>query len=398
MKTNNIVDNDIDNDILLFISEGEDDLEVDYLKSITDTVTWSTDWTIESIISAQKRQSFNVNPAFQRRDAWNDIKKSRFIESLMFGLPVPQIVLAEDKTLRGKYIVVDGKQRLLTLFSFFSDDIKEQFSLTGLNLKSINGLNVNDLQKDHSELYNNLLNQSIRSIIIKNWSTENLLYTIFFRLNSGSLPLSPQELRKALKPGEFLKRIDSYCTDSKAISFLFDDNTPDPRMRDMDLLLRFIVMTAFIDKYKGNYKTAVDQVCDYFNRDWPKHEPEYNKILESFENSIELAREIFGDEEVFRRKSNLKIEKRINRALFDVITYYFSLIDKISLLSKKIEIKEKTQELYSNNPQFIKSISSNTNNLKETASRFVIYGTLLQEIISAPVEIPKNLKDHFSKI
>jgi hypothetical protein len=254
------------------------------------------------------------------------------------------------------------------------------------------------LQSDHSELYNNLLNQSIRSIIIKNWSTENLLYTIFFRLNSGSLPLSPQELRKALKPGEFLKKIDFYCSESKAIAFLFDDNNPDPRMRDMDLILRFFVMTNFIEKYKGNYKTAVDQVCDYFNKNWQKLEPEYNKLLTSFEKSIDLSRRIFGDEEVFRRKSNQKIEKRINRALFDVITYYCSKIDSSILLSKHDEIKQRTENLYSTNPLFIKSISSNTNNLKETATRFVIYGELLQDILSVPIDIPENLKVHFSKV
>ncbi len=398
MMNKDNIDNELDDEPLMFNSEGEDDLEVDYLSSIADTVTWSTDWTIESIMSAYKRQNFNTNPSFQRRDAWNEIKKSRYIESLIFGLPVPQIVLAEDKKDRGKYLVVDGKQRLLTLISFFSEISTESFKLTGLKDSKINGLSAKNLEEKHPELFNNLLNQSIRSIIIKNWSTENLLFTIFFRLNSGSLPLSPQELRKALKPGEFLKKIDFYCTESRAIKFIFGDDVPDPRMRDMDLILRFIVMTKFINSYKGNYKNAVDQVCDYYNKSWLKLKDEVDKLLESFEETVDIAIKVFGEDEVFRRKSNSKVEKRINRALFDIICFYFSKIDSNIILKNSSKIKEMTEELSSKSSLFIKSISSNTNNVKETSNRFVIYGTSLQENLSISLEIPQNLIDHFSRI
>jgi hypothetical protein len=390
-------DNEVEYELLLFNSEGEDDVEVDYLSKITDTVTWSTDWTIESIISAHKRSSFNINPSFQRRDAWTDTKKSRFIESLIFGLPVPQIVLAEDKNQRGKYLVVDGKQRLITLFTFFSEDTNDRFKLTGLKSSKINGLDFVQLEQQHPDLYNNLLNQSIRSIIIKNWTTENLLYTIFFRLNSGSLPLSPQELRKALKPGEFLKKIDFYCLESVAIKFLFGDDVPDARMRDMDLLLRFFVMNRFIDEYKGNYKSAVDQVCDFYNKSWNRSETEVNKYLENFEHTIAKARLIFGDDEVFRRKSNSKVERRINRALFDIVVYYLSQVDDNVAAACSKKIKDLTDDLSQRNPQFMKALSSNTNNLKETSTRFVIYGEGLQGL-SINVRIPQNLKDYYSKL
>jgi len=111
MESKELIEND-DNLVqgVLFNSESEDDVEVDYLNKITDTVLWSTDWTVESIISAQKRSTFNINPGFQRRDAWNSKKKSRFIESLIYGLPVPQIVLAEDIKNRGRYLVVEGNR------------------------------------------------------------------------------------------------------------------------------------------------------------------------------------------------------------------------------------------------------------------------------------------------
>lgn len=60
---------------------------------------WSTDWTAETIVSQLKRGNINLSPRYQRRQAWEPKRQSRFIESLILGLPVPQIILAEDNTL-----------------------------------------------------------------------------------------------------------------------------------------------------------------------------------------------------------------------------------------------------------------------------------------------------------
>ena len=242
------------------------------------------------------------------------------------------------------------------------------------------------------------MNQSIHSMIIKNWSTENLLYTIFYRLNSASLPLSAQELRKALKPGEFLNLIDNYCSESIAIKKLSKSSSPDPRMRDMDLILRYIVMTKYIDKYRGNYKKALDEICDFNNSNWEKSKQNVHDILVSFEKNIDLAIRIFGDEKVFVRTGGVKNDKRINRALFDVVVYYINQIDHRKLLDNAQNIVDATNDLCEFDSQFIKAISSNTNNLKEVSTRFVLYGNKLKEFLGPLVKIPTNLEKHFAQI
>jgi Protein of unknown function DUF262 len=78
-------------------------------------VVTGTDWTTETVVSQLKRGNIQLDPRFQRRDAWKRDRKSRFIESLIVGLPIPQIVLAESKRERGRFIVLDGKQRLLSI-------------------------------------------------------------------------------------------------------------------------------------------------------------------------------------------------------------------------------------------------------------------------------------------
>jgi hypothetical protein len=372
---------------LEYFDESEEDVVVDFLDKIYETVLWSTDWTVETINASLSRDSFDLDPSFQRRNAWNSVQKSRLIESLIFNLPIPQIVLAESKIKRGSFIVVDGKQRLITIKEFF--DNNSNFKLSGLNNKSLNGMDKNKLLETFPEYYNNLLVYTIRSVIIKNWPSENFLYTIFFRLNTGSLQLSPQELRKSLKPGNFLNFIDAFASKSKIVRDLIGKKEPDPRMKDLDLILRFVAFNINFKNYKGNYKEFIDGICDIYNNDWNNKKINLDKILIQMEDTIKISIQIFGKERVFRREGHKRTESRINRALFDVIMYFFSRIDHKLLILNDKEIKNKVTALTKDNNEFISSISLATNGLSETKTRFEIFGNMLNTITGISVEIPK---------
>lgn len=380
-------------------SENEDELQVDYLQSIGEAVTWSTDWTIDTIVNSMSRRLFSLDPSFQRRDAWNTIQKSRFIESLIYGLPVPQMVLAESTSGKEKFLVVDGKQRLTTLQRFFSNDPQEQFALTGLKNPKLNGCTADLLKSSFPKLYDNLATQSMRSVIIKNWQSENLLYTIFFRLNSGSLALSPQELRKALRPGPFMDYIDTRAAKSKNILALLNRKSPDPRMRDVDLVLRYFALCVEIENYTGNYKQFLDDLCGEYNADFLNRKAFFEHCVEKLEHAISIAKKVFGDEKVFRRISTKKNEQRINRALFDVICFYFSESRyEQKILAKKNAIKNMLNELLKDNPAFLKSVSSNTNNLKECSTRFVLFGQALAIVLGLKIEIPSHMTSHYDSL
>jgi hypothetical protein len=81
----------------------EEDVAEELPRGATAAVVSGTDWTTETVVSQLKRDNIQLNPRFQRRDAWKRDRKSRFIESLILGLPIPQIVLAENKRDRGKF-------------------------------------------------------------------------------------------------------------------------------------------------------------------------------------------------------------------------------------------------------------------------------------------------------
>lgn len=194
----------------------EDVAPVDNL-TVLQSVVSGTDWTTETLIGQIDKGNIQLNPRFQRRDAWEGHRKSRFIESLVLGLPIPQVVLAESNTKRGSYIVIDGKQRLLSIRQFAAkpnDPVFTPLRLTGLSIRrdlhlaTLESLRGDAQRADDVAAFEN---QPIRTVVIKNWGTEDFLYQVFLRLNTGSVPLSPQELRQALHPGPSSRPFRRVC-------------------------------------------------------------------------------------------------------------------------------------------------------------------------------------------
>lgn len=87
---------------------------------------FATDWTADTIINQLGKGNIRLDPAFQRRDAWTIQRRSKFIESLILGLPIPQLVLAEGPEGKGTFLVIDGKQRLLSLQQFAGINLEEE--------------------------------------------------------------------------------------------------------------------------------------------------------------------------------------------------------------------------------------------------------------------------------
>src|SRR5258708_2494199 len=127
---------DVD-DVELWNREDASDLERPTgLNKYGITVT-SRDWTVETIVRQIEQENIDLDPAFQRRNAWRDHRRSRLIESFVLGFPVPQLVLAENPRRRGTFIVIDGKQRLLTIAGLYLSSYRNYFAnprLSGLSV------------------------------------------------------------------------------------------------------------------------------------------------------------------------------------------------------------------------------------------------------------------------
>src|SRR5690606_15293337 len=139
-----------------------------------------------------------------------------------------------SKDRRGKFIVLDGKQRLLSILQYWGlgEGKNNNYALSGLQIRKdlarskLKDLELNPCSEDD---LNSLLNQPIRTVVIKNWPSVDFLHLVFLRLNTGSVKLSPQELRQALFPGDFSDWIDEAAVNSSAIKTLLNLREPDYR-------------------------------------------------------------------------------------------------------------------------------------------------------------------------
>jgi Protein of unknown function DUF262 len=360
-----------------------------------DAVVTSTDWTVETLISQLKKRNIKLDPSFQRRDAWTPKRKSEFIESLFLGLPVPQIVLAESKDKKGAYIVLDGKQRLLTLrqFSATSQDPEfKQLRLSGLTLRpDLNDISLVDATEDES-LNDDLRffeNQTIRTVVLRNWPSEEYLYLVFLRLNSGSLPLSPQELRQVVSPGEFTVFVTDFTTQSAAVMGLFNSKQqPDFRMRDVELTIRFFGLVNYLKDYTGNLKLFLDETSHKLNGNWAIVEDQVRTQGSELETAIQSTWEIFSDN-AFRKWNGKDFERRFNRAVFDVMVYYFRDVDirKIAQENPALIVEEFKRLCESSRP-FRTAIETTTKSIGALSTRLQLWGESLSNVLQTQVKKP----------
>ena len=396
--------------------ESEAELKVD-LSKFNQAVIWGTDWTTETIARQLENGNIDLNPSFQRRDAWTEQEKSRLIESLMLGFPVPPIILAENKNKKNSYIVIDGKQRLLSIRRFYSrvsekefkenllqeKDVFKQLKLKGLDiLTDFNGKIYEQIELDNPDYINNLDNQAIRTIVIKNWPDEAFLYTVFLRLNTGSKKLSPQELRQALKPGPFLDFLDDETANSTIIKKMLNNKTPDPRMKDIELALRFFAFKYYAEKYKGNLKEFLDYTCDELNKRWEIEENNIRSLFKELESSIDFLMSIFAPKSAFSRYTNGKCNDRFNRSIFEVFTFYFSNKCIRDAVGKESDnFKKKFIEL-NDDLDFVHAVNDTTKDLNRVVIRFrKLYDILmnLDEIKKNEISLPEFIiKDNKNNV
>ena len=368
-------------------AENEDDVELVEGTDFSAAVVSGTDWTTETIINQINKNNIQLNPDFQRRDAWDKARKSNFIESLILGLPIPQLVLAERKDQRGAYIVLDGKQRLLSIRQFAAerdDQVYSSLKLSGLEIRmDLKGKNLHDLKED-ANFYNDVAafeNQPIRTVVIKNWPSEEFLYHVFLRLNTGSVQLAPQELRQALHPGDFVSYVDAVAPDNEAIKSILKLNKPDFRMRDNELLLRYYALKNFLPDYAGDLKKFLDNTCLIFNRDWGHAK---DTIVEQYQD-LNLAHEtilsIFGSNS-YRKWFATDYEKKFNRAIFDIMVLSFSFPQvRDAVVGKEKEVEELFRKLCDGSYPFLASIETTTKSLKSTHTRISVWFNELNTIL-----------------
>jgi uncharacterized protein with ParB-like and HNH nuclease domain len=184
-------------------------------------------------------------PEFQRKFVWTIKQASRFIESLLLGLPVPGIFLAKEAD-TGKLLIIDGQQRLRTLQYFYQGlFLGKEFALKNVQAR-YEGLTFKTLKKEDQL---RLSDAVIHATIIKQdepSGEQSSVYHIFQRLNTGGTLLQPQEIRACIYHGDFADLLDELNANPDWREIY---GSPSKRLKDQELILRFLALFFFSDKY-----------------------------------------------------------------------------------------------------------------------------------------------------
>lgn len=361
----------------------EEDLEDDYqdiddvecLKDTTDLIVYSRDWTVATILDQIEQDNIDLSPGFQRRNAWNDSKRSKLIESVLIGYPIPEIVLAEDKNRRNSFIVIDGKQRLLTIAGY-KDNIKYKYWDNKIpktkDLKSrYNGVSYSDIV-NNEDLLRIFENSALRCTVIANYHSENTLYDIFYRLNAGSTQLSSQELRQALNKGGFSDFLIQVTDKDNVLRKIMNIKEPDRRLRDVEVLLRCMAFLEYASEYKGNLLQFLDSKTKEFNNRWGQEENYIKDLKNRVFTAIEKLIKLFGKEsEVARKYKNRELNTKFNRVLLEVLVFFFDKIDEAKLTNESnSKFKELYVRLFEDDFEFQATIDGSTKNMENYKIRY----------------------------
>ena len=283
-------------------AEDADNLQIDEY----DISASPNDFNVATIYSFMESGAVRI-PGFQRNYVWDLGRASKLIESLILGLPVPQIFLYEIE--RNRFLVIDGQQRLMSIYYFIkqrfprkdkrsdlrmifdehgkipdeilhSDDYFENFRLklsesVPEHPNKFKGLSYLTL----GEYKTQLDLRTIRNVIIKQNSPQeddSSMYEIFNRLNTGGINLKPQEIRTSMYHSgfyEMLYRVNSNVSWRKIVGNV----EPDLHMKDVEIILRGFAMlidgreyapsmVKFLNKFSRKARTFTKDAILYFEQ------------------------------------------------------------------------------------------------------------------------------------
>lgn len=286
-----------------------------------DISSYGADYDVEGLVNRLKRKDIKI-PEFQRQYIWTIREASKFIESLLLGLPVPAIFLVREKN-SNKMSVIDGQQRLKTLEYFYNgvfnpkeDEKKHQvFELVGVQNK-FEGKTIEDLDENDKTKLNDSL---IHAIIVKQESPKDddtSIYYIFDRLNSKGRRLTPQEIRTAVYHGGFIDLLKDL---NKVPQWRNIYGKPSNRLKDQELILRFLAM------YYNDYSLYTKPMAEFLNKFLEKNRDPSDdfqtRIRETFTKTIDIIWNSIG-KRAFRPLNS------INAAVFDSIMLGVALRNK----------------------------------------------------------------------
>lgn len=353
-------------------SEIDDDYSDDSLFNIS---SWGADLSFRELISMYEEDEL-VKPELQRKYVWDKVEASRFIESILLGLPVPSVFLAQSGSQK---LIVDGYQRIMTVYDYmrgiFSTD-KKVFRLS--NSEKINARWRN---KAFSELSTDdqrkIKSTTIHAIIFEQKKPENdgtSLYQVFERINTSGRTLTPQEIRNCVYQGAFNTMLFE-INENKTWRELFGTEEADSRMRDLEYILRFFTMkTGDILDTESKQISLKKALNDFMKTHKEDSTADIQRFKDEFDTTVQLVYDHIG-KDAFRNYTRGKFSKKFHPAIFDAIMVAVFLIHKQGIPLD--DVSEEKHIALLENPGFKEATSKRTTDVENIRKRIFLAGEML---------------------
>ena len=313
--------------------------------------SYGADYDVEGIFRRLKRKEIFV-PPFQRDYVWNQTDASRFIESLLLGLPVPGVFLASDPE-TGRFLVIDGQQRLLTIQFFYDglfnprahDKAHRVFKLVGVQPQFEGKTYATLDERDRIRLENSI----IHATIVKQESPaddDTSVFHIFERLNNGGRKLTDHEIRVALYHGGLVSKIKEWNTYAEWRDLF---GPPSNRLKDQEFILRFLALLDRGNKYSKPMKEFLNKFASRHRNPKPEDLDRWGLV---FSSTISTISRSLG-------KAAFRPTGAINAAVFDsVMVGLYKRLHR-GQIENLLGIQEAYQSLLSD-PEYMEAVSRAT--------------------------------------
>ena len=282
-----------------------------------------TEYSVELLASKMRNGDFEI-PAYQREDTWEAQRKSRFIESLLMGLPIPFLFFWESPQ-TGKLEIVDGSQRLRTIEQFVLGDLPLG-ELDELSL--LQGFRFRDLPESRQR---KIKNRSIRGIVLNEHADEQARFDLFDRINTGSKIANKAEVRRGALVGPFLDLVIELAKDAK-----FTKLAPVPEAQNKlrereELVTRFFAYSDGLDGYRDRVSEFLFAYARRMNQQLTEEPAAIDLYRQRFLDTMEFVDRVFPNG--FRRAAK---GKATPRARFEAIAIgsYLALKERPTLASQ----------------------------------------------------------------
>ncbi len=346
--------------------------------------------TVDLLLTRLREGELDLSPDFQRRDnIWDEKRKTSLIESILLRIPIPSLYVSEDRD--GNYTVVDGLQRLCAIAHFVDVAALNRAVSARLNPLRLTGLQ--SLLEYKSKAFAELPRPLQRRIseteltlhVIRASTPMAVKFNIFSRINQGGLPLTAQEIRNAIYPGTWRKKVRELAQSEKFFRAT-DGKIKGERMEDIELVLRFVAHYTFEGKRPDdqNLDEFLNDTVEKRSVEW--NEDKWAEIGAAFYRALDASSRVFGRFAFRKYFGPNQYRRPINRGLFETETVILGRLtagEIGSLAGQCKQVLTVLADLFNSDVDFINASLYATGRGSSSNKRLEVLGDKLKAVLNA---------------